>query len=201
MPSFGYFSARLYIDGWEPSGTSQGRERSSLKLRWYSPAMSGTSLLFTRIEAGIHADAADDDDVVGLAVFLRLGGPGGAAARVAGREMSDQRCAAERSLGRHRGESGRADAACLAGWIFMSAGTSSAMAMTCAPVSSFTRASPSMWSACAWLPSRILMSVNLNPSCSTEDRITGTVASKQLLIRMFPCGVTNRNDASDSEPT
>ncbi len=39
------------------------------------------------------------------------------------------------------------------------------------------------------------MSVNLKPSCSTEERITGTVASKQLLSRMFPCGVTNRNDA------
>ena len=45
------------------------------------------------------------------------------------------------------------------------------------------------------------MSVNLNPNCSTEVRITGTVASKQLLSRMFPCGVTNKNDPSDSEPT
>ena len=40
----------------------------------------------------------------------------------------------------------------------------------------------------------------MNPSFSTESLITGTVFSKQLFTRMFPCGVTKRNEPSDSEP-
>jgi hypothetical protein len=33
--------------------------------------------------------------------------------------------------------------------------------------------------------------VNLKPSFSTEARNRGTVASKSLLIRMWPCGVSD----------
>ncbi len=57
------------------------------------------------------------------------------------------------------------------------AGTSSAIAITWAPVIALTRASPSMWSPCAWLPRMILMSLNLKPSFSTESFKPGTPAS------------------------
>ena len=55
----------------------------------------GNILVVHQDVARIHAHAADNDDIVGLAVFLRLGGPGGAAARVAGREMGHQRGSAQ----------------------------------------------------------------------------------------------------------
>jgi len=42
-------------------------------------------------------------------------------------------------------------------------GMSCSITITCAPLSSLTRASPSIWSPWAWLPSRIFVSVNLKP--------------------------------------
>src|ERR1700678_1041125 len=47
----------------------------------------GDILVIYQDEAWIHADAADDHDVVAFPALLRLRRPGGAAARVAGREM------------------------------------------------------------------------------------------------------------------
>ena len=63
------------------------------------------------------------------------------------------------------------------GCIRSSAGTSSAIATTWAPLSALTAASPSMWSPWAWLPSSTLMSENLKPSASTDFWITGTFRS------------------------
>jgi hypothetical protein len=55
-----------------------------------------------------------------------------------------------------------------------------------------TVALPAQWSQCAWLMSRILVSLNLNPSFSTLSRIIGTEESRLLLIRMLPSGVAIR---------
>ena len=45
------------------------------------------------------------------------------------------------------------------------------------------------------------MSENLNPNCCTDFSIVGTFRSYVLLIRMFPCGVTIRNELSVRVPT
>ena len=75
-----------------------------------------------------------------------------------------------------------------------------------APVDSFTyhfgfHALAALWSQCAWLMRRILMSVNLNPSLSTLAWIRGTFSGRSLLIRMWPSGVVTRNEPRFSVPT
>ena len=63
------------------------------------------------------------------------------------------------------------------------------------------RALPPQWSECAWLISRIFMSLNLNPSCSTLFSISPGELVRSLLMRISPRGVVIRNDARSLLPT
>jgi hypothetical protein len=58
------------------------------------------------------------------------------------------------------------------------------MTMYFAPVSFLIVSLAALWSQCAWLMSRVLISENLKPSCSTLARMSGTFSSRSLLIRM-----------------
>jgi len=82
-----------------------------------------------------------------------------------------------------------------------SAGASSAITMTCAPVARFIAAWPSTWSQCAWLLRMIFTSVSLNPSLTMLDCTIGSISRVPVSSRIKPPDVANRYDAMLLAPT